>query len=284
MKLVRSDSPEVVRFIASTGALASWGSMIGPVCVASALGLLIALAVSFFVSAKAGFWFGVPVVLALNAFMLWRGRSPRLNWVLAGRADQLCVRLFTRREKRRGNVREPNVIILEAADIASVSMLTVELFLDGPDPRNIESLVIEPVQAVANDVSRHVRPLLTPEGKQVFVANKEGRLIMEWKWCRPEPRMFLQQVLQECPSIVLAHEEHSELDLNAIWRGISRNLRHDLSAQECQKLAQARRLGFGCECAGLLGRYKHISFQKAAAFLAELERGEAETELSALPK
>ena len=53
------------------------------------------------------------------------------------------------------------------------------------------------------------------------------------------------------------------------------NLNRDLSVQGCQKLVQAIRLGFGCDCAGLLGRYKNISFQKAAAYLAELEQEEA---------
>ena len=37
-------------------------------------------------------------------------------------------------------------------------------------------------------------------------------------------------------------------------------------------LVQAKRLGFGCNCAGLLSRYKNISFGKAAAYLAEIEQ------------
>lgn len=112
--------------------------------------------------------------------------------------------------------------------------------------------------------------------KAVLVAYEEGRLTIEWKWWRPALRVFLQQVIQECPSVVIVPEERSELDLNGIWRGISRNLRKDLGAQERQMLVQAKRLGFGCNCAGLLSRYKNISFRKAGAYLAEIEREEAE--------
>lgn len=273
MKLVGSDSPEVAHSIASTRALACWGwSALALACIASVLGLLIALVMSLYVSVRVAAWLSVPVVIALNVYLLWRGRSPRLNWVLAGCAERVYVRLFVRRGKGRGEVKEPDVLILEPSEIASMSARTIEVFLYGPKPRIVEWLVIEAAQAVAEDISRHIRPLLTPPGKQVFVANEGGRLTMEWKWCRPALRVFLQQVARECPSVVIAPEERSELDLNAIWRGISLNL----DAQKRQFLVQAKRLGFGSDCKRLLSRYKYISFRKAAAYLAEIEREEAE--------
>src|SRR6266481_2893661 len=115
-----------------------------------------------------------------------------------------------------------------------MSARTVEVLLDGSKPRIVEWLVIEPSQAIAQRFSDHIRPLLKSDdpGKQVYVTNEEGRLTMEWKWCRPALPIFLQQIARACPSVVIGHEEHSELDLNGIWRGISRNLRKDLSAQE----------------------------------------------------
>ena len=167
----------------------------------------------------------------------------------------------------------PDVLMLEASEIASMSARTVEVFLYGPKPKFVEWLVIEPAQAVAESVPDHIRPLLRLPGKQVFVANEEGCLTIGWKWCRPALRVFLQQVVQECPSVVMAPEERSELDLNGIWRGISLNL----DQQKRQLLVRAIRLGFGCECKRLLSRYKYISFQKAAAYLAEIEREEAGT-------
>lgn len=36
------------------------------------------------------------------------------------------------------------------------------------------------------------------------MACEEGCLTVEWKWWRPALRVFLQQVVQECPSVVIA--------------------------------------------------------------------------------
>jgi len=38
-----------------------------------------------------------------------------------------------------------------------MSIKTVEVFVYGPDPKIVEWLVIEPAQAVGDDISRHVR-------------------------------------------------------------------------------------------------------------------------------
>jgi len=274
MKLVRSDSPEVASSSASTGALACWGwSALALACIASVLGLLITLAVSLMVSVRAAVWLGGPVFLASNVFLLWRGRSHRLNWVIAGCAERVYVRLFVRRGRGRGDVNEPEVIMLEASEIASMSARTVEVFLYGPNPRIVQWLVIELAQAAAKDVPDHICPLLTPldPGEQVFVANEEGRLTIEWKWCRPGLPEFLQRVARECPSLVIGHEERSDLDLNGVWRGSFLNL----DQQKRQLLVRAIRLGFGGKCTWLLARCKYISFQKAAAYLAEIEREEA---------
>jgi hypothetical protein len=156
-----------------------------------------------------------------------------------------------------------------------MSARTVEVFLSGPKPRIVEWLVIEPAQAVAEDVFDHIRPLLRPldPGKAVLVAIEEGRLTIEWKWWRPALRVFLQEVIRECPSVVIGPEERSALDLNGIWKGIWRKP----DPQQRQMLVQAKHLGFGCECAGLLGRHRHMSFQKAEAYLAEIEQEEART-------
>ena len=146
------------------------------------------------------------------------------------------------------------------------------MFLYGPKPKIVEWLVIEPAQAVAEDISRHIRPLLTATDpdKAVLVAHDEGRLTIEWKWWRPALRIFLQQVVRECPSVVIAPEERSELDLNGIWTGEP--------GTECTSASDAGsgdRLGFGCECADLLSRHKYMSFQKTGAYLAEVEGEEA---------
>ena len=144
MKLVRSDSPEVATFVASAGALAClvW-SALTLACIACVLSLLIALAVSLIVSTRAAVWLGMPVFLLLNVFLLWRGRSAHLNWVIAGGADRMYVRLFVRRGWGKGDLNEPDVLMLEASEIASLSVRTVEVFLYGPKPKIVESLVID---------------------------------------------------------------------------------------------------------------------------------------------
>jgi hypothetical protein len=271
MKLLRSDSPEVANSIASTEALACWGwSVLTLVCIASAPGLLIVLIASMTVSVRAAVWLGVPVVLASNAYLLWRGRSPRLNWVIAGCADRVFIRLFAQRGKGRGDIEEPDVIMFEASEIASMSARTVEVFLYGPKSRIVERLEIKPIQAATESVSNHIRPLLRPPGKQVFVANEEGCLTIEWGWCRPALRVFLPRVARECPAVVVAREERSELDLNGIWHGV----REKPDAQQRRMLVQAKRLGFGDDCERLLRLYRRMPFRETGAYLAQIEREE----------
>jgi hypothetical protein len=283
MKLVRSDSPEIVRSIATAGAWASrnWYTL-AFACAANVLAFLITVAVSLGSSARVAAWTGVPIFLALNGYVFWRAQAAHRRWVAVGRAHRLYVRLFAWRSRAHDDVREPDVLVLEAREIASISIRTVEVFLYGPKPRIVEWLVIEPSKTVADAVSSHVRPLLTPmePDKTVLLAYDDGRLTIEWKWWRPALRVFLQQVVGECPSVVIAPEERSELDLNGIWYGISLNL----DQQKRQLLVRAIRLGFGCECKRLLSRYKYISFQKAAAYLAEIERKEVETGHSAVQR
>jgi len=285
MKLVGSNSPEVARIV-STGALASWGSAVGPACVASAVGLFVALALRLIFSVGAGVWIGVPVLVLLNVFMLWRSRSPRLNWVVAACADRLYVRLFAARGRIHGN--EPEIMVLEASEIPSISARTIDVFLYGPKPRNLHWLVIEPAQVVTEVVSDRIHGLqsgispnlcgMAPVGphKQVFVGNDHGPLTIEWKWCRPALSSFLHQIAQKCPSIVIAPEQRSELDLNGIWHGY----RSEPKPEQRRLLAQAMRLGFVVKCKWLLIRYKFMTYQEAAAYLAEIQQEEHRTGIS----
>ena len=280
MKFLRSDSPEMARSISSSAALACWGWIVGPLMYASVVALFLAVAVGF-ISVRAAVWIGVPVFVGLNSYMLWRARSPRLNWGVAGSADQIFVRLFLWRVKKRDDLREPDVLALEAPDIASIRVRTVEVFLDGSKPKLVEWLVIEPSAAVSESFTNHLRSILNSTGvretgKQAIVTMENGCLTMEWKHCSPSLPEFLQRVARGCPSVVIGAAERSELDLNGIWRGISRNLRESVNPEGRQKLVRAKRLGFGCDCAALLGRYRRLSFREAGAYLADIEREEAE--------
>jgi hypothetical protein len=241
--------------------------------------LIVSIAlVGLIVSVRVAAWIGLPAFLAWNAWVLWRARSPRLSWVIKARPERVYVRLFVGFGKAWRELDAPDVIVLETSEIASISIRTVEVFLYGPRPKLVEWLMIEPAHAVAESVSDQI-PLflwdtrMSDLSERVYWANEERRLAVGWEWCRPSLRIFLQRIVQECPAIVVGPEERSELDLNGIWHGY----REKLDAQQRRMLVQAKRLGFGCDCAGLLSRHKHMSFRKAGAYLAEIEREEAGT-------
>jgi hypothetical protein len=256
-------------------------------CFTNILGLLIVLSVSCIVSTQAAIRLSVPLFLGLIGFWLWRVISSRRSWVIAGYQERVYIRLFAWCGRNRGEDPEPDILVLEASEIASMSVRTVEVFLNGPKPKIVEGwLVIEPSQAVAQDISCHILPLprtLDPN-KATLVGDEEGRLTIEWRWWCPALQLFLQQMVRDCPSIVIAHEVRSELDLNGMWSGLASNPNKDLSAEERQKLVQAIRFGFGCNLTSMLARYKHISFRKASAYLAELVREEAGKSQSAVPR
>jgi hypothetical protein len=278
MKLVRSDSPEVIRYIASTKTRAGRHSSVFLLGLLPNLLILSIALVSLIISVRAAAWIGLPAFLAWNAWVLWRTRYPRLSWVIKARPERVYIRLFVGFGKAWRELDVPDVIVLETSEIASISIRTVEVFLYGPKPKLVEWLMIEPAHAVAESVSDQI-PLslwgtrMPDLSERVYWANEERRLAVGWESCRPALRLFLQRVVQECPSIVVGPEERSELDLNGIWHGH----RENLNAQERQKLVQATRLGFGCDCAQRISQYKHISFRKAGAYLAEIVREEAGT-------
>lgn len=276
MRLVRSDSPEVVRSIASAGAWASRDRYkLEFYYAANLIALLITLAMTRIVSVRAGIWFGVPLFLLLNAFLLWRGRSRRLNWVLAGHADRVYVRLFSRRAREQGDLNVPDVLVLKPSEIASMSIRTLEVFIYGPYPRIVQWLEIEPHRSVSNHLSDQIHTLLTPDDpdKQMYLEHEEGRLLVKWTSCRPNLPVFLQQVAREYPSIAMAPEQRPELDLNGVWHGY----REEPNAEQRRMLAEAKRLGFGRELPKLLWLHRNIPYGLTRTYLAEIEEDKAAT-------
>jgi hypothetical protein len=275
MKLVRSDSPEVIDDIAPARVRVTrrlpmllLGLLPNLLIIPTSLAALI-------LSWRAAVCIGVPAFLAWNAWVLWRARSPRLSWVVRARHERIYIRLFAGFGRVWRESGGPDVLMFEASEVASMSIRTIEVFLDGPKPKIVDWLMIEPSSTITENLSGQIPSFLeeirTPDlSERVYWASEERRLAVGWKWCRPALRVFLQQIVRECPSIGIGPEEHSELDLNGIWS----NRRRNLDTEERQKLARAVRLGFFCACAGLVSRYKHLSFRKAGACLAEIRRAE----------
>jgi hypothetical protein len=277
MKLVRTDSEDFAPGIDSARAWASWNShTLALACAANVLALLASLTSSLFESVRAAVWLGVPAFLVLNGFVFWRARAARRGWVIAVCPDRLYLRLIAQRSEADYDRSDPDVLVLEAAEIASMSIQTVEVFLYEPKPRYVQSLIIGPAREAEKNGFSHIRQLLrlTSPNKAVLVTDENGRFAVDWRWLRPSLPAFLQQITQECPAVTIGREGRSELDLNAIWDGIWRKP----DARERQILVRAKRLGFGCKCAALLSRHRHMPYKKAAAYLAEIERTGPETE------
>jgi hypothetical protein len=287
MEFVRSDSPEVARSVASARTLARRHESVFLLGLLPNLVILSIALVSLIVSIRAAAWIGLPAFLAWNAWVLWRARSPRLSWLVKTGAGRVYIRLYVGFGKAWQQIDVPDVIVLEASEIASMSIRTIEVLLYGPKPKVVEWLVIEPSQAAVESISGQAPSFLRDTrradwsapylNERVYWADGERRLNVGWKLCRPAVRDFLREVARECPSIAIGPEERSELDLNGIWHGY----REQPDAQQRRMLAQAKRLGFGPDCVRLLNLYRRMPFRECAPYLAELEREEIETERSA---
>lgn len=284
MRLVRSESPEVIHSIASARTRASRNLPVLLLGLLPNLAILAAALVNLIVSVRAAVWISVPAFLAWNAWVLWRARSPRLSWVIKTHGERIYIRLLVGFGKAWQASDVPEVMVFEPSEIASISIRTVEVFTYGPKSTILEWLMIEPTQAVAESVCDQIPPFLADIGthdlsERVYWVNEERRLAVGWKFCHPDLRSFLQQVVQEYPFLAIAPEQRSELDLNGIWNGI----RERPNAQQRRMLVEANRLGFGCELPGLLSRYRNVPFREAGAYLAEIEREQAGTEHSGVP-
>ena len=280
MNLLRSDSPDLARTIGSAAVRASrnWHTS-GFALAANALALLVFVVADFDGSRRTAVWLSVPVLLALNGSLLWRAQISYRRWVMVSLANRLYVRLFAWHVEKERGVNDQDVLELEASEIVSVRLRTLEVFLYGSKPKLIEWLVIETDKTVAHDLRKHGGLLIqTDASKSILVVQEEQCLTIEWKWWRPALRKYLQKIARECPSIMMGSEERSELDLNSIWHGT----REKPDAEQRRKLIRAMQLGFGRKCAELLSLHKSIPLQEAGAYLAEIEREDVGTDFSAI--
>jgi hypothetical protein len=280
MNLLRSDSPDFARTIGSAPVRASrnWHTS-GFALVANALALLVFVVADFDGSRRTAVWLSLTVLLTLNGSILWRAQISNRRWVIVSLANRLYVRLFAWHVEKERGANDQDVLELEASEIVSVRIRTLEVFLYGSKPKLIEWLVIETDKAVARDLRKHGGPLIQTEAsKSILVVQEEQCLTIEWKWWRPSLRKYLQKIARECPSIMMGSEERSELDLNSIWHGT----REKPDAEQRRKLIRAMQLGFGRKCAELLSLYKSMPLQEAGAYLAEIEREDVGTDRSGI--
>jgi len=276
--MTRSITPSAAR------AYSRW--IVGSLIYASVTALFFGVFGSF-ISIRAAFWFGVPVFIGMDLYALW-WHYHHAHWAAAGCGDKVFVRLFWWRGKKKDDPGEPDVLMLEASEIASMFVRTVEVYIYGPKPKFVEWLVIEPAETIALDVSDQISPLQSATGpnlcgikpidprRQVSVGNEVGPLTIEWKWIRPDLRTFVQQIASECPSVAVAPEVRTELDLNGIWW---HNARGKPNSEQRRLLAQAIRLGFGRDCVHYLSLYRSMPLPEARSFLAEVMQDQTEPAL-----
>lgn len=293
MKLLRSDTPEITRNIDSARILARryWPAFVYN-CSLDLIILFFALASSLFVSVRAAALFGTLMIVAWTVYAFWSAKSSCRNWTMAVFAGSVYVRLCLKHEAAPNDVDQPDVVVFDASEIDSMMVRSVETFLYGPKPKLAECLVIQPSPAVSVSLPHYRASLLDDCGalgscgvpspsNLVRVTKEDGRLIVAWRSCDPALRVFIRQVKQELPSLVLGPEEHSELDLNGIWHG----LREEPNAQQRRLLVQAAHLGFGDECIKLLSLHRSGTFtsiRTATAYLVEIELEEVATNHSAV--
>jgi hypothetical protein len=286
MKFVRSDTPEVARSIASASVRVSryWPAFRYALPFDLII-LLLFIVMSLLVSVRSAAWLGMFFFLTWNAYVFWLTKLSRRNWVMAVCAGRAYVRLYMTREEVPSGIDEPDVIVFDASEIASISIRTVEAYLYGPKPKFAECLVIEPAPSVAGSVPtnnpsfpRYCETLgCCGESRSnylVHVANEDGRLVVAWRRCHPDVRVFVREIVREFPFVFVGPEERCEIDLNSIWHGY-RSM--NLDEQQRHSLLQAKCFGFGPDCAWLLTTHKDVSSPEVQACLAELEREEAGT-------
>lgn len=279
MKLVRSDSSEVARCIDSASVRASrrWPSL-AKTLPFDLIILVLFSVTSLLVSVRSAAWLGLFFFFTWNAYALWLTKSVRRNWIMAVYGGRVYLRLYMTRERVPIGIDEPDVVVFEASEIASISVRTVEAYLYGPKPKFAECLVIEP--AAASSVPVRIPSFqgyceaLGSCGEPgsnclVRVANEDGRLVIAWRRCHPDVRFFVRRAVQECPSLIVGPKERCELDLNGIWHGYREM---NLNQQQRHLLIQAKRFGFGPDCAGLLTMHKDMSSPEVRACLSQIEQ------------
>ncbi len=279
MEFVRSDTPEVARSIALASVRASrhWPAFAYALPFDLII-LLLFIVMSILVSVRSAAWLGTFFFLTWNAYVLWLTKFSPRNWVMAVCAGRAYVRLYMTREKVASGVDEPDVVVFETSEIASISIRTVEAYLYGPKPKFAECLVIE--SAVAGSVPTN-NPSFPgycetlgccgePRSNYlVRVTNEDGRLVIAWRRCHPDAQKFVRKVVREFPTVVVGPAERCELDLNSIWHGYGEM---NLNEQQRHLLIQAKCFGFGSDCAWLLKLHKDVSSPDVQACLEDLEQ------------
>jgi hypothetical protein len=260
MRLLPSDSPEVVRALASPDCVRADSPRSE---VRSALGgsMLIGL---LFLSLRGVDWdyagqLAGALLLIWNGVHLWRATFNRRHWLLAVCEGRFYIRLFTPAVPRSGRDTEANVLTLDMAEVDGIQVRIADIFIDGPKPKVYEWLVIEPKHELRTSLADHFERLGQPAPGFCPVACGNGpygewfagwwneRVSVRWLGYRPTLREYVRRIAARYPDLPVLPETHRELDLISM-----------VSKREPERrrlLAEAKKMGFNNECVWALCMY-----------------------------
>jgi hypothetical protein len=207
------------------------------------------------------------LLAAWICLLLWRVVFGPRQWIMACCAEYLYFRLFRHFGGNRRLTREP-ILELETGELSSISLQTLTVFINGPDQNVVESLVVqlepqtekafaEEFERLYPSVVRHSRD------KRWFVEWSNRSLVIHWRRYRPPLREFFSKLTSQYPSLAVAPESLSELDLTGFARK---------SEQEKQRLlVEAKRLGFGFDCIEVVmnNPYRRMAWSEAVRYISE---------------
>jgi hypothetical protein len=210
------------------------------------------------------------LLIAWICFLFWRVAFSKVHWVVAGCTEHFYFRLYRpfRENLRLGREPAPSILELQCAEVRSMSRQIVDAFIAGPDPKIAESLIVqlEPQAqiAVAEEFER-----LSPSvsrydlDKLWFVRWSDGSLVVQWRRYHLSLRTLLSTIAGRYPSIIVAPESRSELDLSGFAR--------KPVLEQQRLLVEAKRLGFGADCIKVVmnNPYKRRSMMEAVRYISE---------------
>jgi hypothetical protein len=276
MRLLRSDSPEVIRALASQDCVSadSPRSEVGRALGGSMLiGLL-------FLCLRGAHWdyagqLAGAVLVIWNGVQLWRATFKRRHWLLAACEGRFYIRLFNPVGSRSGQDTEANVLTLDMAEVGGIQVRTADIFIHGPKPTVYEWLVIEAKRELWASAADHFERLGQPAPGFCPVAAGNGpygewfagwwneRVSVRWLGYRPTLKEYVRRIAARYPDLTIQPEAHPELDLVSI-----------VSKREPERrrlLAQAKKMGFNNECVWALYMYTGCTLYQRTKSLKEAQ-------------
>ena len=264
MRLLGTDSPEVVGCLASEDCVVirrPWADLRHNRIVLAFLTLY--LAASWTSGSKTGLIFAAAALTVLILVLAWRAAFSLQNWTAMGNSERFYVRLF-RQWGYPENGNESNVIAFEPAELSSMTLETVDVYISGPRPRVLEALVIEVKPQTRTALAKEFTQISTV-GKRWFTRWNGRNITIPPGRYHPTLRGFLEKVVSRYPSIKVTTEEKSELELTGLAR--------KPVVEQRTLLVEAKRLGLGWDCITLLmdNPYRRMSMREALRFISDAE-------------